>query len=292
MMAKAGFTPIVEPVKESLNGLARAIDSVVETGGSLTLIINPTNGDLSGEPATLIEFLDERYLENNNISAGILLTENIELDEIERLCEAIGDRELTFIHAGFSDGKGLADIIDEWDGCSHVFIDNHSGKLYRRHFNNSVRVLVRDGFQKRANKLHPPLEFFSDLHVIFLDEGADGFGDFLIAGDEYSEGGGPAYAVAIHLTYIDQEKDDEMYIHHFKSDRVDTPTDPAGKFAEAVRKLVDEVQRPGSKILRTAAVNEFLALHARGHFPGLGYVKKLSMQHHIETLAIYFQGRK
>jgi hypothetical protein len=29
-------------------------------------------------------------------------------------------------------------------------------------------------------------------------------------------------------------------------------------------------------------------LHADGHFPGLGYVKKLSMSHHIETLAHYF----
>jgi len=33
------------------------------------------------------------------------------------------------------------------------------------------------------------------------------------------------------------------------------------------------------------AVNEFRQLHANGHFPGLGYVKKLSMKHHIETLA-------
>jgi hypothetical protein len=30
----------------------------------------------------------------------------------------------------------------------------------------------------------------------------DGFGDFLIVGDDYSESGGPAYAIAIHLTFI------------------------------------------------------------------------------------------
>lgn len=292
MISEAGFVPIVEPVKESLNGLARAIDAVVEADGSLVLIVNPVNGDLSGDSAGLIDFLDEKYAENDSVSAGILLAEDFDLNEVERLREAVGDRQLTFIHAGFSDGKGLADLISGWGECSHVFIDNYSGKLYRRHFNGSERILVKDGFQKRANRLHPPIEFFSDLHVVFVDEGADGFGDFLIAGDDYSEGGGPAYAVAIHLTFIDQEKDDEMYIHHFKSDRVDTPTDPAGKFAEALRKLVEEVQRPGSKILRTEAVEEFLSLHARGHFPGLGYVKKLSMQHHIETLANYFQGRE
>lgn len=292
MISEAGFVPIVEPVKESLSGLTRAIDAIVEADDSLVLIVNPANGDLSGDSEGLIDFLDGKYGENHSVSAGVLLAENIDLDEVERLCEAVGDRPLTFIHAGFSDGKGLADLINGWDECRHVFIDNYSGKLYRRHFSGSERILVKDGFQKRANRLHPPIEFFSDLHMVFVDEGADGFGDFLIAGDDYSEGGGPAYAVAIHLTFVDQEKDDGMYIHHFKSDRVDTPTDPAGKFAEALRKLVEEVHRPGSKILRTEAIEEFLTLHARGHFPGLGYVKKLSMQHHIETLANYFQGRE
>jgi hypothetical protein len=37
--------------------------------------------------------------------------------------------------------------------------------------------------------------------------------------------------------------------------------------------------------METSAVKEFRDLHAKGHFPGLGYVKKLSMNHHIETLA-------
>lgn len=42
-----------------------------------------------------------------------------------------------------------------------------------------------------------------------------------------------------------------------------------------------------SHILETEAIGEFRDLHAKGHFPGLGYVKKLSMKHHIETLADY-----
>src|SRR3546814_6797061 len=79
------------------------------------------------------------------------------------------------------------------------------------------------------------MEEFSDLHVTYGDHGMAGFGDFLIVGDVYSEGGGPAYAVAIHLTFIDPDKDDVMYIYHFVSDTKDTPTDPAGKFAQALR---------------------------------------------------------
>jgi len=117
----------------------------------------------------------------------------------------------------------------------------------------------------------------------------DGFGDFLIVGDDYSETGGPAYAVAIHLTFVDPDQDNSMYIYHFKSERQDTPTDPAGKFAEALDEMMAILNRRASKVLETNAVKEFRLLHGQGHFPGLGYVKKLSMSHHIETLADYFQ---
>jgi hypothetical protein len=122
----------------------------------------------------------------------------------------------------------------------------------------------------------------------------NGFGDFLIVGDDYSETGGPAYAVAIHLTFIDGDKDNAMYIYHFLSNRQSTPKDPAGKFAEALEKMIRKLNATGSKIFPSEAVREFRQLHARGHFPGLGYLKKLSMQHHIETLADYFseKGRR
>ena len=62
----------------------------------------------------------------------------------------------------------------------------------------------------------------------------------------------------------------------------------AGKFAEALGAMIATLDEPNSKVLETQAVEEFRHLHARQHFPGLGYVKKLSMQHHIETFANFF----
>ena len=164
-------------------------------------------------------------------------------------------------------------------------MEKSCGRLYRQHFRQGERVLVRDGFKRRKNRDHPDVELFSDLHVTYTDEDSEGFGDFLIGGDDYFETGGPAYAVAIHLTFVDPTKDSAMFIYHFKSDRSDMPTDPAGKFAEALAKLIAEVRKPGAHILRSSAVKGFLELHQSGHFPGLGTVKKLSMNHHIETLA-------
>jgi hypothetical protein len=50
------------------------------------------------------------------------------------------------------------------------------------------------------------------------------------------------------------------------------------------------LNHPKCKVHETEAVKEFKSLYRQKHFPGLGHVKKLSMNHHIETLAHYFQN--
>lgn len=292
LLAESNFVPIIEPVKEALNGLTRAIDAVLTANGFVTLIINPQNGYYVDDSASIQQLFNTQLKDKSNVLAGILLTEAMTLDKIKDLSASIQNHEIVFIHAGFKEGRLLGEHLETNSvTCRHVFVEDYCGKLYRKHFSGSemVRVLIRDGFQKRANRSHPAVEIFSDLHATFNEEGMDGFGDFLIVGDEYSETGGPAYAVAIHLTFIDPSNDDQMYLHHFKSIRNDTPTDPAGKFAEALQKLVTELNDPDTLLFKSKAVDELLDLHRRGHFPGLGYVKKLSMQHHIETLSNYLK---
>jgi hypothetical protein len=173
---------------------------------------------------------------------------------------------------------GVSEVAGQFDG-------------YQKHFKGTHRVLLRDGFERKTrNADYELIEPFSDLHATYKDEQMDGFGDFLIVGDGFIEGGGPAYAVAIHLTFIDPDLDYAMQIYHFLSIRQDTPKDPAGKFGEALAKMIETLNKDGPKVLETAAVQEFRALHKQGHFPGLGYVKKLSMNHHIETLANYIKS--
>ena len=150
------------------------------------------------------------------------------------------------------------------------------------------RVLIRNGFKpQKKNADYPPTEHFSDLHITFPDEGMNGFGDYLIVGDDYMETGGPAYAVVIHLTYLDN--DDDMFIYHFVSDQTASPTDPGGKFLEALEKLAKKVNRSKSLIFESRACAEYLELYEKRHYPGLGYIKKLSMQHHIELMADFIE---
>lgn len=288
LLAQSGFTPIIEPVREALKGLGRALESVCEAKGRAIVIVNPDYGDHAGDGTSISALLKEGFLDKDGISAGILLKKSMTVDAALKLWEEHGNHDPTFIHAGFSEAKTLADRLPKLETTSHVFIEAHCGKLYRKHFKGSTRILIRDGFKKRRNADHPPVEQFSDLHVTFEEEDMDGFGDFLIVGDEYVEGGGPAYAVAIHATFIDPEHEDVMFIYHFVSETRDTPTDPAGKFMQALDQLIAKLESGTSHLHDGPAMGEFRALHAQRHFPGLGHVKKLSMKHHIETLADFF----
>lgn len=291
LLAEADFRPIIEPVRSDISGLKKAVEALHQAQGHAIVIVNPQCGDLAELENATSDLFAQSCLGSPGVSAGILLVQGTSLNSALEYYEAHSAYSPSFIHAGFTQPKALAEKLgNAAKGQRHIFVDRLCGKLYQKHFNGSYRVLLRDGFKKMRNADYAPVEPFSDLHATYELEGMNGFGDFLIVGDEYNEAGGPAYTVAIHLTFIDPDQDHAMQIYHFKSDSQDTPKDPAGKFAEALAKMIDILNSPGSKVLNSSAVNEFRSLHQKGHFPGLGYIKKLSMNHHIQTLAEYFKS--
>lgn len=291
ILSESDFVPIVEPVKSQLSGLSKTIDATLEEGADIIVIVNPRIGDFSGSNDELVSLIKEKHSEDKQVTVGILLDESTTLEQATAIINSFEGQNIALVHSGFSQSKALAAKIEgnAQIACS-VFEDGKSGKLYQMHFKHQKhRVLLKDGFEKRRNADHPDVEeVFSDLHLTYGLEGMTGFADFLMVGDDYQESGGPAYTIAIHLTYINAADDDIMYIRHFKSDRQDTPTDPAGKFAEALVKLISHLDSPDNQYYHTSAIAEFRELYAKGHYPGLGYVKKLAMKHHIETFAKYF----
>lgn len=287
VLADSSFVPIIEPVRESLSGLERALDAIGAAGGRSIVIVNPRHGDHKTNGNSIRDFL-EGYRDNDAVAVGILLLSSTSADDAVARVNAHADRQQAIIHAGYTDARPLVNALqDRMADVTNVFLEDQANMLYRRHFMESTRVLVRDGFEQKKNAAYDPVDPYSDLHATYSDMGMQGYGDFLTVGDKFSEGGGPAYAVAIHLTFIDDEKDNAMFVYHFVSDSNDTPTDPAGKFEQALTKLIARLDSGDSKLLETSAIEEFRRLHAAGHFPGLGYVKKLSIRHHIETLAAY-----
>ena len=292
LIADAGFVPIIEPVREQTGGLKKTLEALCEAGADAIVIANPQTGDLAESGNDVATFISTEFNTYQNIHLGFVVTDSMSMNHVETAFDVLDGHPTVIIHYGFSEPRSLGQLAVQRGVSTNIFLDGSTGKLYQRHFRNAARrVLLRDGFEIRRNRDHPDApEFFSDLHITFVDEGMNGFGDFLIVGDEYLESGGPAYTIAIHLTFIDDSRDEAMYVQHFKSIRQDTPKDPAGKFAEAVEKLVQAVDHLESKYIDSEAIGEFRKLYESGHYPGLGYVKKLSMKHHLETLAAFFKS--
>lgn len=292
LIARSGFIPIIEPVRESLGGLERALSALTGAGAQALVVINPRHGDHRENGDNITALLEQEHLRGDLVRAAILLTSDTSIEEVTEQLSRREELGTALIHAGFTEPRLLADSLGpRLATIRNIFLDDQANLLYRRHFSGSTRILVNDGFERMKNADYQLVDNFSDLHVTFGERGMDGYGDFLTVGDNYSEGGGPAYAVAIHLTFINSSQDDAMYIYHFVSDSNDTPVDPAGKFAQALGKLINRVDSGDSGLLETTAIHEFRSLYQRGHFPGLGYIKKLSIIHHLETLADFHEER-
>lgn len=288
LIASSKFVPIIEPVRESLGGLEKTLKALADAGAGAVVVVNPRHGDHKQNGDSISALLEREYSENDSIRPGILLTSETSTTDARDLIDKHSLMLPTLVHSGFTESHALAETIkDNASQFRNIFLDAHTNLLYLRHFQGKPRILVGDGFVQMKNADYQLVDSFSDLHVTYSDRGMDGYGDFLTVGDNYSEGGGPAYAVAIHLTFIDPNQDNAMFVYHFKSDTNDTPTDPAGKFSQALQKLIQRLDSGESNLLTTSAIEEFRDLYKRDHFPGLGYIKKLSIKHHLETLAWY-----
>lgn len=290
LISNSGFVPIIEPVRESLTGLEKTLKELTEEDAQSVVVINPRYGDHRDNGGQISALLEKEYRGNEAIQAGILLTSDVSTDKALQLISEHRADGITLIHSGFTDSRHLSQrLVEESVTYRNVFLEAHTNLLYRRHFKGGPRILVGDGFVQMKNADYQPVDAFSDLHITYKEQGMDGFGDFLTVGDNYNEGGGPAYAVAIHLTFIDPDQDDAMFVYHFKSDSNDTPIDPGGKFFQALEKLILKLDTENSHLFDTSAIREFRHLYDEEHFPGLGYVKKLSIKHHLETLSRFLE---
>lgn len=273
--------PIIEPVRKNINPLDRTLKEFEKQQVKYVLIANPIYGDFSKDTDNLLQYIET--LKKDNLIIGLIIHEDSQLLDFQNLIESFSDNQIGVIHQGFSQGKELSELLKQYNNIElNIFVSQEPNKLYQKHFKDlSNRILIRDAFKKQLkNSYYPKNEHFSDLHITFEEENMDGFGDFLIVGNEYSESGGPAWSVVIHMTYLDNESN--MFIKHYKSDRQDDNKDAGGKFLEALNYLAtDELQ---NNIFQTKASEEYLELHKKELFRGLGYAKKLSMQNHLEII--------
>lgn len=275
------ITPIIEPVKLS-STLVKTIETYGTNDIQLAIITNPKVGSFSSDAKEeknqkLKENLSVILKRENNIIFMNLLRPNLKPEKfIGRYADNMGT---------ICDDKDAIYVYEAYFAETHVkynLIPDESG--FRRKIRKN-RVLLADKFNKldRNNDyIEVDDEPFSEDHLYYQEDGYVGFSDYSVVGKEYNETGFAPYAVAIHIVYFD--KDDSLRIKHFVSDSNDDISDPAGKFQEALAKLVAWNEE---KQLDTVAMKEFEDLYHREAYPGLGTVKKLSIMHHLELIGRY-----
>lgn len=278
--------PIIEPVNQSNKSLISAAEALIKNGMKFVLVVNPHDGDFRHSTVSFSLFEEKpELLRLTDKWIPAFVCEG-DLSVIEKEIASYDDVMLIF--------KSCANVADPivWSLINNArvsYVVNCFGKSVSRRIKKSLLdtgksiICLDDCFitrPKNADYLNYEDEFFSDIPFYWREENFAGFSDYTAMSSEYSAAGYQPYAIAIHMTY--QKDDDEIYIHHFVSDSNMSTEDVRGKFVEAASKA--EPFYNDHKI--TSAVRDLLQRARSGEdgFPGLGYLKKLSVLNHLEVI--------
>jgi hypothetical protein len=280
------ISPIIEPVRNS-STLKSTIKELRIKDINFNIILNPLVGDLIGSTNDIIETISSEMGFYTNFQLGIIIDSKMSVSGILKIIQNISFAFSGFslIHVGINNNIELIirKLEEKAPVTNNIIYFNKTSRRYYRDFPPDTRIGLDDYFScltKNSDYLFVPDSQFSEEHIFYREDGYKGFADFLTIGDNYSESGFLPYAVAIHLSYI--EEDNKIRIKHFVSDSNDDTSDIGGKFAEANEKLIEWCDN--NDIYETIAISQFRSLHDSGHFPGLGSIKKLSIMHHIELV--------
>jgi len=274
--------PIIEPVKLS-STLVKTNKMFIEKNRALALVQNPQVGsfinDMKEEKNVVLKETFENSIASNGMLLYVRILNSKSSDKIDKFIERHYENMMTICVD--KDAISVYEEKFETLPVKYNLIPDETG--FRRKI-RTHRVILNDKFNKldRNTDYADKDEPFSEDHLYYKDDGYEGFSDYSVVGNDYSESGFAPYAVAIHIVYFSD--DDSIRIRHFVSDSNDDITDPAGKFKEAVEKLVEWNK---TQKLNTKGIREFENLYKREAYPGLGTVKKLSIMHHIELMSQY-----
>ena len=272
--------PVVEPIKISPT-LKNTIQAFEKADLNLAMILNPAVGDFADSDASS---LVEIKKDSKNIIPAVIFNESAE-ETFNNLEELEIEKNTVLSVLNNPDYVDYFKEIYSDDDPAYVLLPDE--RRMRRAVKEN-KVLFEDKFNKQSKNsdyLKCEDEPFSEDHLFFRDEGYKGFGDYSIVGDNYEEGGFSPRAVAIHIVYLSD--DNEFRIHHFVSDSNYDITDVAGKFGEAVKKLLDWYNKGHQERQITSALSTLLDYANKGYYPGLPTIKKLSIMHHLELINKY-----
>lgn len=271
--------PLLEPVNTNTNEIAACIDDLHSKGVTPYIVINPNLGDYHNQATNIFQLLQQNPKSAGKFTPCVKVVNSFDVNAITLLQNTQGAAAYLV-----SDVSPAAIQILANADCTFA----NPVKIDPNVLNSVPRlVLYYDAFAKqRRNADYPPISFYSTLHFTYMNHtNAIGVGDFTVMGEDYSEAGGPAYVVAIHMSHVQHQPTSALHVKHFISTiQTTSPANPGGKFLEALDLLVSFDNNNPLFFDRTWGLSEFHRHHGNQHYPGLGVVKELSVEHHMETV--------
>jgi hypothetical protein len=276
--------PLVEGVLSDSKRLVRTIGAYGKKNQAAVILLNPDKHELSdvtarkawrkevvtslnAAPSVLPAWRCSPGVTKANVDAFIALFPGRKV-ALAYSSPSLSDVEITTL-AGYADVQ------------YHVVLDGDLSATKQGLLPTGKRVDVRDRFKKqKKNAAYSGQEFFSDRHSTYKKDKWAGFGDYLCLGNEFSPGGGPAAAVAIHACF--KRDTSEVWAEHFVSDDTDPDVgDTGSKFLQAATKLMKAAKARPKQFGSSYALDEFAHYVGANHFPGLGKSKELQISHHL-----------
>ena len=281
LAANPQILPVIEPVRARGEALIRCVDALSVADVPVTVVVNPGVGELAGGDGhrSVIALL-ERCKYRSHLRLAVLVRAGLNVGDVLRAVNAssLASCTIDLVHQEFAGAAGVADLVGATS--LHLLHEKAVVRRYRTPPLDGGLVKFEDRFPEQRTNLQyvgVPASLFTDDNIYYAQDGYAGWGDYATIGDVYSEGGSSPRAVAIHLTYLNRD-DDAIWIRHFCSESNEDTADTPGKFGEAVANLVAFCD--GYR-LDNPAVAAFRSYASSGAFPGLGMVKKLSIQNHL-----------
>ncbi len=272
--------PIIEPVKNTFNSIKLALPRLMNGNVRFALVLNPQVGEKPTEDM-IMESLNVELTNTSLWIPAYIVTNNYQ--EISRRIQNKGDSNVMLICSDMTD-TSCSDFISLISSPKIGYVVSKENKTLKRALKGTGKKIIRldDNFkaQKRNSDYLPmPAEKFSEEHIFYTDDNYDGFSDYTVIESEFKEGGGAPYAVAIHITFMNDNG--EIWISHFASETNDDRANIQGKFAEAAKKAISFLD---AKKLHNEALDELRNYYHNQTYPGLGMVKKIAIKNHLELV--------
>lgn len=287
-VGQKNIVPVIEPVRNSLGQLSLTISELLKCKSSFALILNPCRGDYS-HPTIKFDALNKIgvLLENKDMWMPAFIYQHGAASHILDMVSEYGfkDTMIIFPTCVSMDDEEAWDLINNEN--VHYVLNSFGSSIARRLKNQlfeTGKKIVRldDCFKRQStneNYAYAVDELFSEEFYYYREDGFSGFSDYTLLPGEFIEGGMLPKVVAIHLSY--QKEEDQIYVHHFLSDSKNGKNDIKNEFVEAAQK----VEPFWSEYARTSAINELIFRAHDESYPGLGYLKKLSIKNHLELVS-------